>query len=66
MNPVSCNNIHHDVTDLVNHGMVKNTKTLISLEQNIIFVRIKKNSSLAPPMTHFERLPFHSRVNFNS
>ena len=42
MNPVSCNNIHHDVTDLVNHGMVKNTKTLISLEQNIIFVWIKK------------------------
>ena len=24
---VSCTNTHHDVTDLVNHGMVKNTKT---------------------------------------
>ena len=24
---VSCTNIHHDVPDLVNHGMVKNTKT---------------------------------------
>ena len=22
-----CTNTHHDVTDLVNHGMVKNTKT---------------------------------------
>ena len=26
MHPVSCSNTHHDVTDLVNHGMVKNTK----------------------------------------
>ena len=25
MHPVSCTNTHHDVTDLVNHGMVKNT-----------------------------------------
>ena len=24
---VSCTNTHHDVTDLVNHEMVKNTKT---------------------------------------
>ena len=30
MHPVSCTNTHHDVTDLVNHEMVKNTKTLIS------------------------------------
>ena len=29
MYPVSCSNTHHDVTDLVNHGMVKNTKTRI-------------------------------------
>ena len=27
MHPVSCTNIHHDVKDLVNHKMVKNTKT---------------------------------------
>ena len=26
MLPVSCNNTHHDVKYLVNHGMVKNTK----------------------------------------
>ena len=32
---VSCTNTHHEVTDLLNHGMVKNTKTLISWEQNI-------------------------------
>ena len=35
----SCTNTHHDVTDLVNHGMVK---TWISFEQNIIFLRSKK------------------------
>ena len=35
-------NTHHDVTDLVNHGMVKNTQTWISWEQNIIFVWNKK------------------------
>ena len=32
MHPVSCTNTHHDVTDLINHGMVKNTKTWISRE----------------------------------
>ena len=26
MHPVSCTKIHHDVTDLVNQGMVENTK----------------------------------------
>ena len=30
MHPVSCTNSHHDVTDLVNYGMVKNTETGIS------------------------------------
>ena len=29
MHPVSGTNIYHDVTDLVNHGMVKNTKPWI-------------------------------------
>ena len=35
MHPVSCTNTHHDVTDFVNHGMVKNTKTWISWEHNL-------------------------------
>ena len=30
MHHVSCTDTHHDVTDLVNHGMVKNTKATIS------------------------------------
>ena len=25
--PCPCTNTHHDVTDLVNHGIVKNTET---------------------------------------
>ena len=40
--PVSCAYIHHDVTDLVNQGMVKNTKTWISWKWNITFLRNKK------------------------
>ena len=38
MYPVLCTNIHHDVTDFVNHRMVKNTKTWISWIRNIIFL----------------------------
>ena len=37
----SCNNTHHDVTDFVNLGIVKNTKTWISWEWNITFLRNK-------------------------
>ena len=42
MHLVSCTNTHRDVTDLVNHGMVKNTKTWISWEWNITFLRNKR------------------------
>ena len=35
---VSCTNTHHDATDLVNHGMVKNTK-------NLDILRMKHNFS---------------------
>ena len=42
MQPVLCTNTHHDVTDLVNHGMVKNTKTWKSWERNKTFLRNKK------------------------
>ena len=44
MHPVSCTNTHHDVTDLVKHPMVKNTKTWISREWNITFLSNKKSS----------------------
>ena len=62
MQPV-CTNTHHDVTDLVNHGMVKNTKTWISWELNMNFLRNKKNTSTMPQMTHFEKLSFCSGDN---
>ena len=39
---LSCSSIHRDVPDSVNHGMVKNTKTWISWERNIIFLQYKK------------------------
>ena len=42
MHPVACGNTHYDVTDLVNHGMAKNTKTWISWERNIALLRNKK------------------------
>ena len=38
MHLASCTSSQHDVTDLVNHGMVKNTKTEISRERNITFL----------------------------
>ena len=42
MHPVSYTNIHRDVTDLVNHWMVKNRKSWISWERKITFLRNKK------------------------
>ena len=42
MHPVSCTNTHHDVTDLIKHGIFENTETWISWERNIIFLRNKK------------------------
>ena len=58
----STNNIHHDVTDSVNHGMFENTKTWITWEQKIIFLRNKKILNLCLRMTqYFEKLSFCSR-----
>ena len=42
MHLVSCTNTHHDVTDFVDLGMVKNTKTWISWERKITFLQNKK------------------------
>ena len=65
MHTVSCTNTHHDVTDLVNHGMVKNTKNWISWEWNIILLQNKEalNVPFVPQMTHLEKLSFCSRGN---
>ena len=43
MYPVSWANTHHDIKDLVNHGMTENTKSLISSEEpNLTFLTNKK------------------------
>ena len=42
MHPVSCTDTHHNVTDFVNHGMVKNTKTWISWKRKTFSLRSKK------------------------
>ena len=42
MHPVSYTNAHHDVTGLVNHGIVKNTKALVSRDNK--FSMKQKNS----------------------
>ena len=42
MHPVSYTNTHYNVTDLVNDGVVTNTKTLKSWEWNITFLWNKK------------------------
>ena len=46
MHLVACTNTHYDVTDFVDPGMVKNTKTLIPPERKITFLRNKKDLNL--------------------
>ena len=65
MHPVSCNNTHHDVTDLVNHGIVKKTKTLISREQNITFPWNKKILKLCLWLHILRSYRFVAEVTFN-
>ena len=42
MHPVSFTNTHHDVTDLVNHGMVKKQKLEYLENRTQLFYEIKK------------------------
>ena len=62
MHAVSCTNTHHDIIDLVNHGMVKNTKNWIPWERNVTFLRNNKILNLCQ-ITHFEKLSFSRRGN---
>ena len=64
MHPISCTNIHHDITDLVNHGMVKNTKTWISWKRNIFFLQNKKILNLCLRWHIFRSYPFLAEVTF--
>ena len=65
MNLVSCTNTHCDVIDLVNHGKVKNTKTWVSSEQNIIFLRNKKILNLCFRWHILRSYHFVAEVTFN-
>ena len=42
MHPVSFTNTHHDITDLVNHEMVKNKKLEYLENGTYLFYKIKK------------------------
>ena len=64
MYPVSCSNTRPDITDLVNHGMVKNTKTWISWEWNIIFLWNKKILNLCLRRHMNRSYPFVAEVTF--
>ena len=66
MHPVLYSNTHHDTTDLVNHRMVKNTKTQISWERNITFLRNKKILNLSLRWHILRSYRFVAKVAFNS
>ena len=56
---------HHDVKDLVNHGMVKNTKTWITWEWNITFLQNKKIRNLCLRWHILRSYSFVGEVIFN-
>ena len=64
MSPVSSANTHHGITDLVNHGMVKNTKTWISPEQDITLLWNKKKLTCASDGTSLRSDCFGAEVTF--
>lgn len=56
MYPTSCTNTYHDISGLVNYGMVKNEKDLnISRMEHKFFMKHKISQSM-PQMVHFEIL----------
>ena len=64
MHPVSCANTHHDVTDLVHHGMVENTKIWISWVRNITFLQNKKIINLCLRWQILRSYHFVAEVGF--
>ena len=51
MQPVSCINTHHDVTDLLSCGIAKNTKLEYLENETSLFYKIKKFSTCASDKT---------------
>ena len=64
MHLVSCTNTHHDVTDFVDLGIAKNTKTWISWERNITFLGNKKFLTYTSDDTFWEVICFLAEVTF--
>ena len=64
MHRLSCTNADHDVTDLVNHEIVKNTKTWISWERYITFLPNKKIPNLCLWWHIFRSYHFVAEVIF--
>ena len=58
-------NTHHDVTDSVNHGMIKNTNTWISWERNIIFLQNKRILNLWLRWCILRSYHFVAELTFN-
>ena len=58
IHPVSCTKTQPDVTNLVNHGIVKQKQKLQYLKTEHNFSMKQKNSKPVPQMAHFERLWF--------
>ena len=65
MHSVSCTNIHHDVTVLLNHQMVKKLKTWTSWEWNTLFPRNKKILDLCLKWHILRSYCFVAEVTFN-
>ena len=68
MHPISCTNTHHDVTDLLNHGIVKTTKTWIFLRKghDITFQWNKKIINLCLRWLIMRSYFFVAEVTFKS
>ena len=64
MHHVLCTNSHHDITDLTNHVM-ENTKTWISWERNITFLRNQKILNLYLRSHILRKYGFVAEVTFN-
>ena len=62
----SCLMNHHDITDLVYHGVVKNAKTGISWERSITFLRNKKKFKLCFRWHILRRHRFVPEVTLNT
>ena len=65
MHPTSGTNTHHDVTDLVNHRMVKYIKSWIIREQNTTFLWNKKILNLCLRWYILRSYRFIAEVTFN-